>query len=161
MEIKFVPASSLETDVAFDGKEFVSLEKFLSAFGLCEDAKIAVKSYFKTLHINEIQKRNEVDLLKELSNKCLGRREALYSPIVTKDGWVYWVSGGQHRVLLEALAELYSNGVRSDPDFALRSGIAWEICSLRPNIIMHGREYVLTREDKNIFELFTVDVIDF
>ncbi len=161
MEIKLVPASSLKTEEAFDGKEFVSIKTLLAAFELCEKAEWILKSYFNSSDISFVQKRNESDLLMELSNKCLGKDKAWNSPIVTKDGWVYWVASARHRGVLENLAILYSNDESEDPDFTLRHGIAWQISSLRPNIIMHGREYVPNREDKKIFELFTVDVIDF
>ena len=161
MEIKLIPARSLETEQRFDGKEFVSIDTFLSAFELDELVKVEVECQFEICYISEIQKRNERDLLRELSNKCLGKQEAHYSPIVTKDGWVYWVSGGFHRLTLETLVRIYSNGVHSNQDFLLEEGLAWHICSLRPNIIMHGSKYVPTREDRKIFELFRVEVINY
>jgi hypothetical protein len=161
MEIKLVPASSLATDVTFDGKEFVSLDTLLSAFELDESVEAGIRCGFDISHIRDVQKRDEHDLLNELSEKCLGLQEALYSPIVTKDGWVYWVYGGFHCRVLETLALLYSNGVRSDSDFMLRSGTAWEICSLQPNTILHGNNYVPTKEDKKLFEFFKVQIINY
>ena len=161
MDIKLVPASSIETETTFDGKEFVGLNTLLSAFKLDESVEAGIRCGFDISMVREVQKRDESDLLNELSEKCLGLQEALYSPIVTKDGWVYWVYGGFHRRVLETLALLYSNGVRSDSDFILRSGIAWEICSLQPNTILHGNNYVPTREDKKLFELFRVEIINY
>jgi hypothetical protein len=161
METKLVSSRSLATEDAFDGKEFVSIETLLTAFKLNERADWILRSYFSSSYICFVEKRNESVLLRELTEKCLGRDKAWNTPIVTKDGWVYWVASARHRGVLESLAILYSNDDSQDPDFVIRNGIAWQISSLRPNTIMHGRDYVPTREDRKIFELFDVEIIDF
>jgi hypothetical protein len=43
MDIKLVPASSIETETTFDGKEFVGLDTLLSAFELDESVEAGIR----------------------------------------------------------------------------------------------------------------------
>lgn len=160
-DYRLVPKRSIPTEHAFDGKEFVTLKQLLEAFGINEDTALSIRSKFSTCGMETIQKRAEKDLFQELTNKVIGKgkHEVWYSPIVTKDGWVYWTSSGHHQLMLEGLAELYTCGMTTAPDFVLRRGIAWQITSMQPNTICHGDAYKPTHDDLKIFSLFKVNVI--
>ena len=161
MPITLVPSSSLPTEDEFDHTEFVSVATLFNAFKLSEDAIVQVRSYFRSCQVGWVEKRKESILLAELERKCLGRRDAMTSPIVTKDGWVYWLHSGHHNLMLEALSSLYTNGESDDPDLLLREGIIWQITSVKPNVILCGELYKPTKDDARLFELFTVNRIRF
>ena len=159
--MKYVDATTIATNHAFDGKEFVDSDTLFAAFGIKGETLLTVRAMFESCNMSSVEKRNETSLQSEIRNKCLRRQTALYSPIVTKDNWVYWVYGGHHRIMLEALAILYSDGQYDNDDFMLRHGLAWQITSMRPNTVHYGRKYEVTAEDMKIFELLRTEVVDY
>ena len=143
--------------------DYVQIEKLLDSYGVSGDTREFIKGRFASVPLC-LQPRREDVLLEKLTNECLyvaGIADAETTPIVTADGWTYWVEFTGHSQILEALSALYTNGESHDTDLLLREGIVWQISSTRPNVIFHGTKFRPTREDKRIFELFTVDVIDF
>jgi hypothetical protein len=92
IKIRNVPSHTIPTEKVSEGKELVSIETLIAAFGISDEfTAIGIKSLFNSGDISFAEKRNETSLLLGLQKHCLGRQEAHQSPIVTKDEWVYWV----------------------------------------------------------------------
>lgn len=159
-KIRLVPYQTIGSTSFQGAREFVALTKLFSAFELDEFATIDAKAMLSTGGIFSVEKRNEHELLLLLEKHCLKTTRAELSPIVTKDGWVYWCKSGAHRSVLEGLSILYSKGEDNSTDFLLRNGVIWQVSTMRPNVIEVGKEFVTTKEDRKLFELFEVNVIE-
>jgi hypothetical protein len=142
---------------------YVQIEKMLDAYGISGNTREFINDRFASVPFC-LQPRKEDLLLDKLTRECLyvaGVADAERTPIVTADGWTYWVEFTGHCDILEALSALYTNDESQDPDLLLREGIVWAVSSTEPNVIFHGTKFRPTREDRKIFELFHVHVIDY
>lgn len=161
MECIRIKASELATTSMIDNREFVHISSFLELFQADRETSILFRQIHGDVSMGDtVEKRINKALLPDLERHCLSRRlSAEYSPIVAADGWVFWVRSGGHRLMLEALAMLYSSGDSDDVDFTLQHGLVWHILSVRPHKILCGSGYEMVPEDKEIFELFEVERI--
>lgn len=146
-----------------DGRKFVNIDDFLARFGDVPDRKKRrALDWLAIARCDEyVELRVEEPLLQELAVKCLAKategKTAPYSPIVTSDGWVFWVSEGNHENVQRALSILYSGGKESDPDYVLNEGYVWKVLSLTPDILVVNLDtYPVTQADRQLFKLFTV-----
>lgn len=144
-----------------DGRSFIPIEMFLKTFKCDEYVLAHARLQFSIARVSHAEERNEDVLLRELDYKCLqaGPMGALYSPIVTKDGWVFWTYSGIHPTIMSTLSALYSNGTADDPDDFIRDGHGWFVSSIDPRSIVCGKKYPIKLNDKRVFELFNVQKI--
>jgi hypothetical protein len=130
----------------------------------CYKPKEEVEDYFyavmKSIRTEGVEKRIFDPLVKGLVTGYWSpvTRERM-SPIVTYDGWVFWLFGAHER-FLRALAQLYSNGETDEDLYSIKQGYTWYMSGEERETVLISRTYPATHEDKSIFKSFKVWYID-
>lgn len=141
------------------GREFVSLEDYLACYSASEDAKDHIAASLASVRSTDVEKRLHDQLVLGLTkgyHSQFGDRQA---PMVTRDGWVFWLYG-RHESFLRSLAMLYSDGQSESDTYALKQGLIWYIASEGRWTIRRSRNYSETRDDTEIFKVFEVEYVD-
>ncbi len=140
----------------YDGRQFVDVRDFLACYpnGSVHHKQEIYRSW-KGQHI--VEKINYDVLFQMLYDICwIVNGQANYSPIVLKDGWVFWLNYGHHTVLTNLDYLLF--GVRvAGSHSLLKDGLGWYVSTVRSHVIRCGRDYKPTPEEKVIFSTFRRD----
>lgn len=140
----------------------VSIDDFLKFFPKAtNDDKEGFMNLLDRLGIVEVEKRIHHNLIRGLKKQCLSTMTlyAEYTPIVTHDGWVFWLYG-RHEDVLEYLCTLYTGKTNEFSETFLVDGLGWYISTVNCKTIMLSEKYIPNNEDREIFSFFKLEYID-
>tara|TARA_B100000745_G_C20082739_1_gene369939 strand:+ start:481 stop:1017 length:537 start_codon:yes stop_codon:yes gene_type:complete len=178
MEYRNIPTKNI------NGHEFVELDDFLSCFpNLDNRTREKIKSLLIRFE-GTIEKRVEEPFVRKLLACCWNppgdRGQAYTTPIVLGSKWVIWTDRG-HEPIIDLLGKLFvpreekkqsiedalailSGDVTPEyepPNIdLLTGGFAWYISTEDPKVVIAGRAYQPTDDDRVILSTFPVRYID-
>ncbi len=136
-----------------DGREFVDVKDFLACY---PDANTHAAELFTQMFDGrcDIEKIDYDILYTSMVEKCLKSRHVIYSPLVLKDGWVFWLDG-RHEKTIAVLGSILSTQSYVPSDYSvLKKGQGWYVSTMEPRLIQCCESYMPIKDERVIFSTF-------
>lgn len=142
-----------------EGRQFVDVKDFLKCY---PNSSVQAKQILRDRWKNQcvIEKRNDDILFQMMRDICWSAfLSAHVSPLVLKDGWVFWLDG-KHPVTIRLLGGLlfgssdWSFSDSKNDNSLFSEGAGWYVSTMDPRVIQCGSTYKTTKGDEAIFSTF-------